>query len=103
EDGIRDFHVTGVQTCALPIWTDDFPLAIRKKLQEVIELAHREEVDAVLHGGDLFDRPDISPAVVREFAALFRRLQVPLYMIAGKIGRASCRARALTDGGRLLQ
>src|SRR5690606_40545583 len=23
EDGIRDFHVTGVQTCALPIWIDD--------------------------------------------------------------------------------
>src|SRR5690606_13552388 len=22
EDGIRDFHVTGVQTCALPIWED---------------------------------------------------------------------------------
>src|SRR5690606_40472255 len=22
EDGIRDFHVTGVQTCALPIFTD---------------------------------------------------------------------------------
>src|SRR5690606_34756633 len=22
EDGIRDFHVTGVQTCALPIWSD---------------------------------------------------------------------------------
>src|SRR5690606_41181702 len=22
EDGIRDFHVTGVQTCALPIWVD---------------------------------------------------------------------------------
>src|SRR5690606_40456560 len=21
KDGIRDFHVTGVQTCALPIWT----------------------------------------------------------------------------------
>src|SRR5690606_41179480 len=23
EDGIRDFHVTGVQTCALPIWDTD--------------------------------------------------------------------------------
>src|SRR5690606_40810298 len=23
EDGIRDFHVTGVQTCALPIWVAD--------------------------------------------------------------------------------
>src|SRR5690606_39992675 len=22
EDGIRDFHVTGVQTCALPIWPE---------------------------------------------------------------------------------
>src|SRR5690606_40335412 len=25
EDGIRDFHVTGVQTCALPIW---FPIVL---------------------------------------------------------------------------
>src|SRR5690606_40295754 len=24
EDGIRDFHVTGVQTCALPIFFDRF-------------------------------------------------------------------------------
>src|SRR5690606_39992145 len=24
EDGIRAFHVTGVQTCALPIYTDTF-------------------------------------------------------------------------------
>src|SRR5690606_39604016 len=23
EDGLRDFHVTGVQTCALPIFDDD--------------------------------------------------------------------------------
>src|SRR6266496_5005395 len=23
EDGIRDLYVTGVQTCALPIWTDN--------------------------------------------------------------------------------
>src|SRR5690606_39839089 len=25
EDGIRDFHVTGVQTCALPIYFRDMP------------------------------------------------------------------------------
>src|SRR5207302_6582223 len=25
-DGIRDFHVTGVQTCALPIWPDGLTL-----------------------------------------------------------------------------
>src|SRR5690606_39572748 len=27
EDGIRDFHVTGVQTCALPISAQTLPLA----------------------------------------------------------------------------
>src|SRR5690606_39636844 len=27
EDGIRDFHVTGVQTCALPIYLDQRGLA----------------------------------------------------------------------------
>src|SRR2546430_12186687 len=27
EDGIRDLTVTGVQTCALPIWAGDFELA----------------------------------------------------------------------------
>src|SRR5690606_39588100 len=26
EDGIRDFHVTGVQTCALPIYREDWLL-----------------------------------------------------------------------------
>src|SRR5690606_41066796 len=25
EDGIRDFHVTGVQTCALPIYIGQYP------------------------------------------------------------------------------
>src|SRR5690606_40123539 len=30
EDGIRDFHVTGVQTCALPIFVKDFVAALRR-------------------------------------------------------------------------
>src|SRR5207302_2297404 len=28
EDGIRDFHVTGVQTCALPIFTRESKVSI---------------------------------------------------------------------------
>src|SRR5690606_40036569 len=28
EDGIRDFHVTGVQTCALPIFADQRELSL---------------------------------------------------------------------------
>src|SRR5690606_40937378 len=38
EDGIRDFHVTGVQTCALPI-SDDVP-------------ANRLAEDLAVEGGD---------------------------------------------------
>ncbi|SHE41423.1 DNA repair exonuclease SbcCD nuclease subunit [Seinonella peptonophila] len=62
---------------------DDFPQTLRRKLEEVIEIVEREQVDYVLHGGDLFDRPTLSPAVVREFSQLFRRIPVPIYTVPG--------------------
>src|SRR5690606_1001603 len=34
EDGIRDFHVTGVQTCALPIW-EVFLFSSRYKIFQI--------------------------------------------------------------------
>src|SRR5690606_39621631 len=37
EDGIRDFHVTGVQTCALPIWF--------VQMGATIALRHHERYD----------------------------------------------------------
>src|SRR5690606_40634682 len=36
EDGIRDFHVTGVQTCALPIYTQ--PTDMRKSFNGLVVL-----------------------------------------------------------------
>src|SRR5690606_40594828 len=39
EDGIRDFHVTGVQTCALPIWPE--PLALVTELAPQGRQPHR--------------------------------------------------------------
>src|SRR5690606_39803189 len=33
EDGIRDFHVTGVQTCALPIYSMDVLLETKARLE----------------------------------------------------------------------
>lgn len=63
--------------------TDDFPETMRKKLSEVVEIANREKVDVILHGGDLFDRPNLSPAVVQEYARIFRHFSSPIYAIAG--------------------
>ncbi|PTX58664.1 DNA repair exonuclease SbcCD nuclease subunit [Melghirimyces profundicolus] len=77
---MTDTHIRGTTPRSR---TDDFVSAISDKMNEVIRIARREKVDAVLHGGDLFDRPDLSPAVVREFARLLRRLEVPVYTVAG--------------------
>src|SRR5690606_40009872 len=55
EDGIRDFHVTGVQTCALPISRRPFqPAGPRKGLHLVLtpilvpHLAQFSPIDAVI-------------------------------------------------------
>src|SRR5690606_40403302 len=50
EDGIRDFHVTGVQTCALPIFTvdgdtstNDMACVMANGLAENDEITSRED------------------------------------------------------------
>src|SRR5690606_17437758 len=45
EDGIRDFHVTGVQTCALPIWEKAGKLqAKREELARAMFHSTREKL-----------------------------------------------------------
>lgn len=75
-----DTHIRGTSPRSR---TDDFQETLRNKLNEIVDIAKREQVDFILHGGDLFDRPSLSPAVVREFARIFRQFQVPMYIIAG--------------------
>lgn len=77
---MTDTHIRGTSPRSR---TDDFQQAIREKIEEVIDIAERERVDLVLHGGDLFDRPNLSPAIVREFAGLFRRFPAPIFAVAG--------------------
>src|SRR5947209_20253415 len=55
EDGIRDIGVTGVQTCALPIWL----------LAGHLELLSRKAVETVG-----IDRRDIPPEALRHLLAL---------------------------------
>src|SRR5690606_40190028 len=72
EDGIRDFHVTGVQTCALPIF-------------DVVE------VDPPPGHGTVVTRID-RPVVRSDVARLPLLLRV-------EIGRASCRERGEVSVG----
>src|SRR5690606_25341390 len=72
EDGIRDFHVTGVQTCALPILGLEFTQTSRHQLdqpgapREALQAAHLPEPDQpageTQQPGPREDEPQREPA-----------------------------------------
>lgn len=62
---------------------DDYYLTLKNKFAEIGELIKEHNIDYVLHGGDWFDRPDVSPSIVREFAVLIKDFNVPVYSVAG--------------------
>src|SRR5690606_7016100 len=58
EDGIRDFHVTGVQTCALPILKNCFRICLwyqiagEEYIEKAFEFAHEADPEAILYIND---------------------------------------------------
>src|SRR5256885_9402126 len=80
EDGIRDYKVTGVQTCALPICTAyRGPWQFETLAREVLlDIAARDM--------------GMDPIELRR-RNLLRRDELPFANPSGKIGRASCRER----------
>src|SRR5690606_40739181 len=87
EDGIRDFHVTGVQTCALPIYP------------EAIETTRRVLGDVITYFDDAYDALSDADALAictewnefrrPDFERMHAQLRNPL--VFDEIGRASCR------------
>jgi DNA repair exonuclease SbcCD nuclease subunit len=62
---------------------DNFYETLQNKFQEIKEISDDLDIDYILHGGDWFDRPDISPSIVREFAILIKDFGKPVYTVAG--------------------
>lgn len=62
---------------------DNFFETLQKKIKEVLDIAIKEKIDVILHGGDIFDRPDVSPALVRELVILLSKYPIPIYAVAG--------------------
>src|SRR5690606_39992904 len=80
DDGIRDFHVTGVQTCALPIW-------VEVPIYYVIVGVMGRLLDWRLPIDTLNDRFQI---LVKRIS---HSLRGRITLATVKIGRASCRER----------
>src|SRR5690606_40176777 len=96
EDGIRDFHVTGVQTCALPI-SD-------QQLNTWIRPLQAEEADGCLRL--LAPNRFVLDWVREHFADRIRELLAslqpdnpPELILEVEIGRASCRERVCISAG----
>src|SRR5690606_39705669 len=75
EDGIRDFHVTGVQTCALPIFPDDVDVAVFRFLEELVlqDLLGAQFVAAVYQGYFIGDVREIERSEERRVGKECRR------------------------------
>src|SRR5690606_40902632 len=86
EDGIRDFHVTGVQTCALPIWRG----------ADLFDRTGGRPPPANVSCSHLFERTGADDPLARRSAnspaiACFLPLAPMVPRRSEQIGRASCR------------
>lgn len=75
-----DTHIQG----SSPVYRiDNFIETLRKKLREICCISHELDVDYILHGGDWFDRPDVSPEVLHEFACIMKGFNKKIFSITG--------------------
>jgi len=62
---------------------DDFQETLEEKLIEITQIVDENDIDYVIHGGDLFDRPDTSVLTVTRYANIIKRIKKPIYIISG--------------------
>src|SRR5262249_59662486 len=101
EDGIRDWSVTGVQTCALPIFAVRPALIERPQLRAHCVLSR---AFAALHVATILTAEtagEIEPAVVLQRIEA-DALGLAIVETLAEIGRASCRETEKESGAKAL-
>src|SRR5207253_4225782 len=98
--GIRDGHVTGVQTCALPISADDLDWRAAAPATRGTDLIARAQAAAAIaakYASDV-DKTARFPSEAIMAAREERLLGALVPSALGEIGRASCRERVQSSG-----
>ncbi|MDY2986949.1 MAG: metallophosphoesterase family protein [Peptoniphilus sp.] len=62
---------------------DNFYETLKNKMNEILQISLDENVDYILHGGDLFDRPDTPISLVSDFSDIFQKFKAPIYIVSG--------------------
>src|SRR5699024_11559343 len=102
EDGIRDRNVTGVQTCALPIFVRKKPLSLLElqlptTWEKTVELSDALATQSITESNIRVDKlPEIGIEHGGELLPFYR------YLCRVQIGRASCRERRVVSGGEVV-
>src|SRR5207302_6140908 len=94
EDGIRDFHVTGVQTCALPIYL--IPLKRRAFTREEARRAQPHILEAGARSVRVASAED-AVLTKLEWFEMGGRSSARQWNDILEIGRASCRGRVESE------
>lgn len=53
------------------------------KTNEILKVSRDENVDAVIHGGDFFEKPDVTDLVAGRVAEIIKSFEVPFFVVPG--------------------
>lgn len=62
---------------------DNFYQTVLEKLTEIRDYANDNQIDFVIHGGDLFDRPDSAIQPTSNVGKILASFEMPLYTVIG--------------------
>jgi len=77
---VTDTHITGRNPSSR---VDDIQETLKKKFIEVGDIADRENVDMIVHGGDLNHTPDVSNKLSGEITEIIKAWNKKVYVVPG--------------------
>ncbi len=77
---LTDTHITGRNPSSR---VDDIQETLKKKFTEVGDIANRENVDMIVHGGDLNHTPDVSNKLSGEITEIIKAWNKKTYVVPG--------------------
>jgi DNA repair exonuclease SbcCD nuclease subunit len=77
---LTDTHITGRNPASR---VDDIQETLKKKFTEVGDIANREQVDFIVHGGDLNHTPDVSNKLSGEITEIIKAWNKKVYVVPG--------------------